>query len=133
MSLLALKLATVVGCKVIITSSSDAKLEKVLTTAGTFSKAVSTINYSNNPQWAEEAIRLNGGNGVDIVIENGGTSSLIQSLAATAKRGIISQVGYLGKQDPKDLEGLLALLIDKTVTLRFVSLSDTQFNMLIVR
>lgn len=44
----------------------------------------------------------------------------MKSLNAVAKRGIISQVGYLGKQDPRDLEGFLEILIDKTVTLRYV-------------
>jgi len=125
---MALKLATAVGCRVILTSSSNAKLERVRKIAGIYSRAVSTINYSTNHKWDEEAIRLNGGNGVDIVIENGGTSSLLQSIAATAKRGIISQVGYLGKQDPKDLEDLLPILIDKTVTLRYVSFIISREN-----
>jgi len=55
---------------------------------------------------------------VDIVIENGGTSSLLQSINAVAKRGIISQVGYLGQQNPQDLDGLLSRLIEKRITLR---------------
>jgi NADPH:quinone reductase-like Zn-dependent oxidoreductase len=117
-SLMALKLAQAAGCKTIITSSSDEKLRRVQQIAGT--RALSTINYAKTPKWEEETVRLNGGRGVDVVIENGGTSSIIQSLKATAKGGIISQVGYLGKQNSSDLEGLVPLLIDKTAKLRYV-------------
>ena len=115
-SLMALKLALAGGCKVIVTSSSDAKLEQVRKMAG--SKDIGTINYATASKWDEEAVRLNAGVGVDIVLENGGTSSLMRSLRAARRRGIISQVGYLGKQDPTDLDGLLPLLIEKTITFR---------------
>ncbi|TAQ90965.1 hypothetical protein B7494_g737 [Chlorociboria aeruginascens] len=123
-SLMALKLAIVMGCKVIITSSSDAKLERVWAMVG--GNHLSTINYTKIPNWCEEAIRLNCGQGVDIVLDNGGTSSLLQSVYATAKRGIISLVGYLGNQDPRDLEGLLPTLIDKTITLRGINVGSRQ-------
>jgi NADPH:quinone reductase-like Zn-dependent oxidoreductase len=115
-SLMALKLALAGGCKVIVTSSSDEKLERVQKMAGL--TEIGTINYANMPNWDEEAVRLNRGVGVDIVLENGGTSSLIRSLRAGRRRGVISQVGYLGRQNPADLDGLLPLLIEKTITLR---------------
>jgi NADPH:quinone reductase-like Zn-dependent oxidoreductase len=115
-SLMAMKLALAAGCRAIITSSSDRKLESVKKMAG--DKEILTINYNTTPDWDQEAIRLNGGMGVDIVLENGGTPSLMRSLRATKRRGIVSQVGYLGKQDPADLDGLLPLLIDKTITYR---------------
>ncbi|KAF2498329.1 NAD(P)-binding protein [Lophium mytilinum] len=123
-SLLVLRLALAAGCRVIITSSSDAKLEKVRQIAGKYADLVETINYNTTPKWEDEAVRLNGVKGVDIVIENGGTSSLLQSIAATAKRGIVSQVGYLGKQDTRDLDGLVSALIDKTVTLRGINVGS---------
>lgn len=113
-----MKLARAAGYKVILTSSSDAKLEKVRKFSGI--GPISTINYITTPEWDVEAIRLNGGRGVDIVIENGGTSSLMKSINATAKRGIISQVGYLGEQRTENLKGLLERLIDRTVMLRYV-------------
>ncbi|KUJ08220.1 zinc-binding oxidoreductase [Mollisia scopiformis] len=121
-SLMGLKLAIAVGCKVIITSSSDAKLDKVREMAG--GKKISTVNYSKTLDWEREVLRLNGGRGVDIVFENGGSSSLMKSIAATTKRGIISQIGYLGQQDPKDLNGLISLLIDRTVTLRGINVGS---------
>ena len=111
-----LKLAKVAGCKVILTSSSDSKLDTIRNLPGL--GPISTINYANNIEWDTEAVKINGGHGVDIVIENGGTPSLLQSIKATAKRGIISQVGYLGQQNPQDLDRLLSRLIEKTITLR---------------
>lgn len=116
---MALKLARIAGCKVILTSSSDTKLERVRSFRNI--GHVSTINYKTISDWDVEATRLNGGVGVDIVIENGGTSSLLKSLNATAKRGTVSQVGYLGIQNTDDLEGLLEVLVDRTVTLKYVS------------
>lgn len=111
-----MKLARTAGCKVIVTSSSDEKLEKVRQMS---SGPISTINYAKIPDWEAEAVKINDGIGMDIIIEDGGTSSLLKSINAAAKRGIISQVGYLGQQKPQDLEGLLSKLIDKTITLRY--------------
>jgi len=48
----------------------------------------------------------------------------MRSLNAVAKRGTVSQVGYLGKQDPKDLEGFLSRLIDKTANLRGINVGS---------
>ena len=115
-SMMALKLSRAAGCKVIVTSSSDDKLRQVRECYS--SPPLLTVNYRTNQAWHEEVVRLNGGVGVDIVVENGGTSSLCRSIQATRRGGTISQVGYLGKQDGKDLEGLLPLLIDRRVNLR---------------
>ena len=112
---MALKLARAAGCKVIITSSSDAKLEKIQQMA---ESGISTINYVTNSDWDQEAIRVNGGLGVDIVIEVGGMSTLVKSVNATRKRGVVSVIGYLGQQDPKWLKDLLSILIERSVTLR---------------
>lgn len=116
-SMFTASMASTAGCKVILTSSSDEKLRRVKQMPGL--SRVLTINYKDNPDWHQEAVRLNDEVGVDIVIENGGTSSLLQSCAAVAKRGTTSQVGYLGKQDVNDLQGLLSILIDRTITLRY--------------
>lgn len=112
-----LKLAKTAGCKVIITSSSDDKLRTVKALSGI--GPILSINYVKFPVWDVEAVKLNDGIGLDIVIENVGTSSLSRSINAVAKRGIISQVAYLRKQNLRDLEGLLSKLIDKAVVLRY--------------
>lgn len=77
-----------------------------------------TVNYAKRPDWHEEVLQLTDGVGVDIVVENGGTPSLVQSMKCTRRGGIVSQVGYLGKQDPKDLAELVPVIIDRRVVLR---------------
>lgn len=79
-----------------------------------------TINYSRTPEWHEEVLKLTDGIGVDLVVENGGSSSLVKSLKCTRRGGIVSQVGYLGKQKPEDLQELVSTIIDRRVILRFV-------------
>lgn len=77
-----------------------------------------TVNYATNPKWHEDVLEHAQGVGVDLVIEIGGTGSLVQSMKCTRRGGTISQVGYLDKQDPSQLEELLPLIFDKILVLR---------------
>jgi threonine dehydrogenase-like Zn-dependent dehydrogenase len=77
-----------------------------------------TVNYSKTPDWDLEVMKLTGGTGVDIVVENGGTGSLVKSLGCTRRGGVVSQVGYLSKQDPNDLRDLVPTIIDRRINLR---------------
>ena len=79
---------------------------------------IATVNYATNPDWHEEVLKLTNGVGVDIVVENGGTGSLVKSLKCTRRGGVVSQVGYLAKQNPMDLEELIPTIIDRRVVLR---------------
>lgn len=79
---------------------------------------IQTVNYNKFPDWHEEVLKLTGGIGVDLVVENGGTPSLVKSIKCTRRGGTVSQVGYLGKQDPKHLEELVSQIIDRRVILR---------------
>ena len=115
-SMFALKLARATGLKVVLSSSSDAKLKDMRERFS--SPPLLTVNYATNPDWHEDVLKLTEGAGVDLVIENGGTSSLVKSLKCTRRGGTISQVGYLGKQDLNALAELLPLLIDRRVNLR---------------
>lgn len=63
--MLAVKIGLIAGARVILTSSSDKKLEEVRKSTN-----VDTINYVKVANWDEEARRLTGGRGVDLV-ENG--------------------------------------------------------------
>lgn len=128
-SLMVVKLARAMGCRVILSSSDDGKLQRLRERYAV--PPLLTVNYKTNEKWDEEVVRLNGGRGVDVVIENGGTSSLVKSLKATKRGGVVSQVGYLGKQDPKELADLVPLLIDRKINLRCVPrlvISDRQAN-----
>ena len=116
MSVFALKLARAAGLRVILTSSSNAKLEQM---RQKFSDPpILTVNYSKIADWDQEVMKLTGGTGVDIVIENGGTGSLVRSLKCTRRGGVVSQVGYLGKQDPAHLRELVPTIIDRRINLR---------------
>ena len=79
---------------------------------------IQTVNYRTHPDWENEVLKLTNGIGVDLVIENGGTSSLVQSINCTRRGGIVSQVGYLGKADPQALKDLVSVIIDRRVILR---------------
>ena len=78
---------------------------------------VKTINYSKVLEWHEEAIKMNGGVGTDIVLEHGGTSSVVKSMKAARRGGVVSQAGYLAKQDPNDMRDLLSVHIDRKTIL----------------
>lgn len=89
-SLFALQLAKAVGARIIITSSSDAKLERAKALG-----AHETINYRTEKEWAKRARELTGGVGVDHVIEVGGAETFAQSLKALKVGGHLSLIGVL--------------------------------------
>lgn len=61
-SMMAVKMARAAGCKVILTSSSDEKLERVRRECDRESGPnVQVVNYTTNERWDEEVVRLNGG------------------------------------------------------------------------
>ncbi len=89
-SLFALQLARLAGARVIVTSSSDAKLERARALG-----AEAGINYRETADWGARARKLAGGEGVDHVLEVGGAETLRQSLQAVRPGGTISLIGNL--------------------------------------
>jgi NADPH:quinone reductase-like Zn-dependent oxidoreductase len=87
-SVWALQLAKAAGCRVIITSSSDEKLEKASALG-----ADATINYARTPEWSGEVRKLTGGPGVDLVLEVGGEKTILQSLASVRMQGTVVTIG----------------------------------------
>ncbi|KAE8154875.1 chaperonin 10-like protein [Aspergillus avenaceus] len=118
-AMFALKLARAAGLKVILSSSSETKLRKMKEQFP--SPPLLTVNYATNPEWHEEVLKLTDGAGVDLVVEVGGTGSLVKSMKCTRRGGIVSQVGYLSGQDPQKLKELLPVLIDRRVVLRGIN------------
>lgn len=116
--MIALKLARARGCKVIVSSSSDAKLEDLRNRF--HSPPLLTVNYATDTEWEKTVLELTNGNGVDLTLENGGASSLVQSMKCTRRGGIVSQVGYLGKQDSALLEDFIPTLIDRRTQVQYV-------------
>jgi NADPH:quinone reductase-like Zn-dependent oxidoreductase len=96
-SVFAVQFAKAAGARVIATSSSDAKLERVRALG-----AGETVNYKTHPDWDAEVKRLTGGRGVDHVVEVGGPGTLQRSLASTRMGGHIGLIGVLtqGQIDP---------------------------------
>jgi NADPH:quinone reductase-like Zn-dependent oxidoreductase len=98
-SLLALQIAKAAGARVIATSSSDDKLERVKAMG-----ADAVINYKTTPDWGVEAMRITGG--VDHVVEVGGQGTMAQSMQAIGFNGEISIIGVLsleGNVTPRDM------------------------------
>lgn len=83
----AIQIAKLFGARVIASAGSDAKLEKAHSLG-----ADGVINYSNQ-DLAEEALRLTGGKGVDLVFENVGGDVLLKSLDALARNGRVVTCG----------------------------------------
>lgn len=89
-SIYALQLAVAAGARVICTSSSDAKLERLQALG-----AHAVINYRSEPKWGKRVRELTDGRGVDHVIEVGGPGTIEQSMLATAVGGHVSLIGVL--------------------------------------
>ena len=89
-SILALQILKAMDANVIITSSSNEKLERAKELG-----ADHTINYNENPDWGSEAFSLSNG-GVNLVIEIGGESTFPQTINALTIGGHISVIGALG-------------------------------------
>src|ERR1700722_15394741 len=88
--LFALQFAKAAGARVIATSSSEEKLEKLKRLG-----ADNVINYKAVPKWGQKAKDLTDGRGVDHVIEVGGPGTLTQSIAACRTGGHIALIGVL--------------------------------------
>lgn len=89
-SVFALQFAKAAGARVIATSSSDEKLERLRALG-----ADETINYKDTPAWGIKALELTGGRGVDCVVEIGGAGTLDQSMLATRTFGHVALIGVL--------------------------------------
>ena len=95
-SIFALQFAVLAGAEVLITSSSDAKLERARALG-----AAHTINYQKDPNWGKTAREWAGGEGVDHVIDVGGAGTLENSLRAVRPGASISVIGVLsGVKEP---------------------------------
>lgn len=89
-SIFALQFAKAAGARVIATSSSDDKLERLKQMG-----ADHLINYKQVAAWGPKVLELTGGKGVDHVVEIGGAGTLDQSMMATRIGGHIALIGVL--------------------------------------
>jgi NADPH:quinone reductase-like Zn-dependent oxidoreductase len=89
-SIFALQLAKAMGAVVVVTSSSDEKLERARALG-----ADHTINYRQHEDWGSRVLEWTGGRGVDHVVEVGGPGTLAQSITTVRIGGHISLIGVL--------------------------------------
>jgi NADPH:quinone reductase-like Zn-dependent oxidoreductase len=89
-SVMALQLAKAAGATVVITSSSDQKLERAKALGADY-----TINYRSVPAWDEAVLDVTGGDGADLVIETGGAQTFGRSINAAAVGGMVFVIGFV--------------------------------------
>ncbi len=94
-SIFALQLAKVLGARVIATTSTAAKADRLRALG-----ADAVINYREVEAWGAQVRALADGRGVDRVIEVGGPATINESLRAVAVGGEIVLVGFLGEENP---------------------------------
>lgn len=89
-SVFAMQFSRMMGAEVIMTSSSDAKLERVKELGAT-----QVLNYRETPAWGRVVREMTGGRGVDVVVEVGGAGTLKESVDAVRVGGTIALIGVL--------------------------------------
>lgn len=96
-SVFALQFAVAAGIRAVITSSSDAKLERMRALG-----AAGTVNYRTGEDWPAAVRGLTGGAGADAVVEVGGPGTLQKSIDAVRVGGTVALIGILsgGTIDP---------------------------------
>lgn len=104
-SIFTLQFAKAVGAKVISTTSSAEKANRLKELG-----ADHVLDYKKTPNWGEKAKELTGGEGVHHIVEVAGPTSMEQSLKAIRIEGVISIIGFVGgatAEQPGFLECLM--------------------------
>jgi NADPH:quinone reductase-like Zn-dependent oxidoreductase len=90
-SLFALQFAKAAGARVILSSSSDAKLERARQLG-----ADVLVNYRTRPAWDEAVLEATDGEGADLVVETVGGGGFARSINAAKIGGTVYVVGFIG-------------------------------------
>ncbi|HVI46856.1 MAG TPA: NAD(P)-dependent alcohol dehydrogenase [Chitinophaga sp.] len=102
-SLFALQIALAAGARVIATTGSPQKVEKLKQLG-----AHEVINYKEYPEWQEEVRRLTNGEGVHATIDVAGSATINNSVKSVRYYGYVASIGFLsGTQLPLDLLSLV--------------------------
>ncbi|MDQ0062543.1 zinc-dependent alcohol dehydrogenase family protein [Paenibacillus harenae] len=104
-SLFALQFAKLQGARVIVTSSSDEKLEQAKALGGDFG-----INYKQKMDWDQAVLDYTEGHGADHIVDLGGGATLNRSLSALKVGGQISIVGILTGASVEGLDIIPAII-----------------------
>ena len=115
-SLFALQLAKALGARVIATTSSEEKAERLRALG-----ADAVIEYVTTPEWSDGVLALTKGRGADRIVEVGGTGTIAQSIKSVAYYGEIALVGIL---DPTDSAMSLIDFFQSQSTLRTIGVGS---------
>lgn len=121
----AMQFAKWLGARVIVTSSSDEKLERALALGADLG-----VNYRQHENWAVKIAEFTEGRGVDLVVETGGPGTLPESMRATRIGGDIVLVGVL-----TGIQGQIptAALMGKQQTLHGITVGSRDHQMEMIR
>ncbi|MGH8316290.1 MAG: zinc-dependent alcohol dehydrogenase family protein [Steroidobacterales bacterium] len=101
-SVFALQFAHAMGARVVLTSSSDEKLERARSMGANV-----LINYRRTPDWEKEVLQATDGRGADCIVEVGGPGTLARSMEAVGFAGRIALIGavagFQGETNPRPL------------------------------
>ena len=89
-SLFTLQFALLTGARVIATTGSEEKIERLRALG-----AAAVVNYRAQPDWDAHVRELTGGRGADLVVDVGGPGTLAKSIASIRYGGHVSVVGNL--------------------------------------
>jgi NADPH:quinone reductase-like Zn-dependent oxidoreductase len=117
-SLFALQFAKMCGARVMSTSSSDTKIERLKQLG-----ADHTLNYKTTPDWGKQA-REWSGQGVDLVVEVGGVGTLNESIRAVRIGGTIAFIGVLA--GPPQSDSRLPLIVMQQQRLQGVTVGSVE-------
>ena len=124
-SIFAMQFAKWLGARVIVTSSSDEKLERARALGADFG-----VNYRQHENWSAKVMEYTDGRGVDLVVETGGPGTLPESMKATRIGGDIVLVGVL-----TGIQGQVptAALMGKQQTLHGITVGSRENQMEMIR
>ena len=117
-SLFALQFAKMAGARAILISGSEEKMKQASQLG-----ADDVLNYRSQPEWGKIIRDLTGGDGVDHIIEVGGTDTLPQSLRAIRPGGTISMIGVLSGHEMK---AQLGLIVTRQIRLQGITVGHRQ-------
>ena len=118
-SIIALQFAKEMGAKVIATTSSEEKAEKLRELG-----ADEVINYKEHPKWGEKVLEVTNNEGVDHVVEVGGGETFNESIRAVKLGGHIALIGVLS--GPAASELVLPRIFLKQVRTSGIAMANHQ-------
>jgi NADPH:quinone reductase-like Zn-dependent oxidoreductase len=107
-ALFGMQFARLFGARAIVTSRHAEKLARARALGAT-----DVIDTTATPDWANQALALTGGQGVDHILDVLGGAAFAQSLKAVAPEGRVTSVGFMGDMEARF--SVIDLLIKRAI------------------